>query len=171
MPLNQITKITKSPNDQIHVSTDYLMRKFPDRPVAGVGAVIFDQGRVLMVKRGRAPLKGEWSLPGGAVELGETLEAAVAREVLEETGLVVDVDRLVDVIDRVHRGADGRVEYHYIVVDYLCQPSRPAGAVPAAGTDADDVQWVAIEDLAALRVQSTAIAIIHKALGELRTST
>ena len=145
------------------------MRKFPDRPVAGVGAVIVDQGRVLLVKRGHAPLKGEWSLPGGAVELGETLEAAVAREVLEETGLVVDVGPVVEVIDRVHRDADGRVEYHYIVVDYLCEMSGPAGAGPAAGSDADDVQWVPIEDLAALRVQPTAIAVIHKALGELRT--
>ena len=145
------------------------MRKFPDRPVAGVGAVILDQGRVLLVKRGHAPLKGEWSLPGGAVELGETLEAAVAREVLEETGLVVDVGPVVEVIDRVHRDADGRVEYHYIVVDYLCQMSGSADAGPAAGSDADDVQWVPIEDLAALRVQATAIAVIRKALTELRS--
>jgi mutator protein MutT len=131
--------------------------------VAGVGAVVFDQGRVLMVKRGHAPLKGEWSLPGGAVELGETLEAAVAREVLEETGLVVDVGPLVEVVDRVHRDADGRVEYHYIVVDYLCQANDPADVGPLAGSDADDVQWVPIEDLAALRVQAAAIAVIEKA--------
>lgn len=144
------------------------MRKFPDRPVAGVGAVIVDQGCVLLVKRGHAPLKGEWSLPGGAVELGETLEAAVAREVLEETGLIVEVGPVVEVIDRVHRDANGRVEYHYIVVDYLCQVSAVADAGPIAGSDADDVQWVPIEDLAALRVQATAIAVIHKGLGELR---
>ena len=145
------------------------MRKFPNRPVAGVGAVIFDQGRVLLVKRGHAPLKGEWSLPGGAVELGETLEAAVAREVLEETGLVVDVGPVVEVVDRVHRDADGRVEYHYIVIDYLCHANDAADVGLAAASDADDVQWVAIADLAALRVQSAAIAVIHKALRELRS--
>jgi len=134
-----------------------------------VGALVFDQGRVLMVKRGHPPLKGEWSLPGGTVELGETLEAAVAREVLEETGLVVDVGPLVEVIDRVHRDADDRVEYHYVVVDYLCQANDPADVGPVAGSDADDVQWVPIEDLAALRVQTTAIAVIHKAFGQLGT--
>ena len=134
--------------------------------MVGVGAVVFDQGRVLMVRRGHAPLKGEWSLPGGAVELGETLEAAVAREVLEETGLVVDVGPVVEVIDRVHRDADGPVEYHYIVVDYLCQANDAADVGPVAGSDADDVQWVSLEDLAALRVQAAAIAVIHKALGQ-----
>ena len=137
--------------------------------MAGVGAVVFDaSGRVLLVKRAHAPLKGEWSLPGGAVELGETLEVAIAREVLEETGLIVEVGPVVEVVDRVHRDADGRVEYHYIVVDYLCQVSGRADVGLAAGSDADDVQWVPIEDLAAIRVQSTAIAVIHKALGELR---
>ena len=145
------------------------MTRYPERPVVGVGALVFDQGRVLMVKRGHPPLKGEWSLPGGTVELGETLEAAVAREVLEETGLVVDVGPLVEVIDRVHRDADDRVEYHYVVVDYLCQANDPADVGPVAGSDADDVQWVPIEDLAALRVQTTAIAVIHKAFGQLGT--
>ena len=144
-------------------------RQYPDRPIVGVGAVIVVEAKVVLIRRRFEPLKGQWSLPGGAVELGETLEAAVAREVLEETGLVVDVGPVVEVIDRVHRDADGRVEYHYIVVDYLCQMSRPADAGPAAGSDADDVQWVPIEDLAALRVQSTAIAVIRKALGELRS--
>ena len=101
----------------------------------GVGAVVLDGDRVLLVKRGHAPLKGEWSLPGGTVELGETLEAAVAREVLEETGLEVDVGPLVEVIDRVQRAPDGRVEYHFIVVDYLC---RGPGTDRSAGSDADD---------------------------------
>jgi ADP-ribose pyrophosphatase YjhB (NUDIX family) len=145
------------------------MRQFPDRPVAGVGAVIVERGRVLLVKRGHAPLKGEWSLPGGAVELGETLEAAVAREVLEETGLAVEVGAVVDVIDRVHRDGDGRVEYHYIVVDYLCRAQALASGGAAAGSDADDVRWVAIEDLAALGVQPTAIVVIRKAFGQLRS--
>ena len=97
-----------------------MTRSYPARPVVGVGAVVFDADRVLLVKRAHEPLKGEWSLPGGAVELGETLEAAVAREVLEETGLAVDVGPVVEVLDRVQHAADGRVEYHYVIVDYLC---------------------------------------------------
>jgi mutator protein MutT len=144
------------------------MRTYPERPVAGVGAVIFDEARVLLVKRGHAPLKGEWSLPGGAVELGETLEAAVAREVLEETGLVVEVGALVEVVDRVHRDAEGRIEYHYIVVDYLCRLSERSSEGPAAGSDAADVQWVPIDELAVLRVQPAAIAVIHKASSQRR---
>src|SRR5439155_11424714 len=90
------------------------------RPIVGVGAVIFDGDRVLLIKRGHEPLKGEWSLPGGRVELGETLGQAVAREVLEETGLVVDVGPVVEVLDRVHRTPDGRVEHHFVIIDYLC---------------------------------------------------
>ncbi len=141
------------------------MRQYPERPVAGVGAVVFDAaGRVLLVKRRHAPLKGEWSLPGGAVELGETLAAAVAREVLEETSLVVDVGPVVEVIDRVHRQSDGRVEYHYIVVDFLCHVNDLAAA-PAAGSDADDVRWVPVDDLSSLGVQQAAIGVIRKAFG------
>jgi ADP-ribose pyrophosphatase YjhB (NUDIX family) len=121
--------------------------------------------RVLLVKRGHEPLKGEWSLPGGAVELGEALETAVAREVREEAGLVVDVGPVVEVVDRIHRDADGRVEYHYVVVDYLCRLSGAAGVSATAGSDADDVQWAPVEDLGALNVSSAAIAVIRKARG------
>ena len=95
-------------------------RSFPARPIVGVGAVVVDDGRVLLVKRAQAPLKGEWSLPGGAVEVGETLSAAVQREVLEETGLVVSVGPIVEVLDRIHTDGDGRVEYHYVLIDYAC---------------------------------------------------
>jgi ADP-ribose pyrophosphatase YjhB (NUDIX family) len=137
------------------------MRRYPDRPVVGVGAVIVDGDRVLLVRRGHPPLKGEWSLPGGAVELGETLEAALKREILEETRLDVNVECLVDVVDRVHRGPDGRVEYHYVVVDYLC--TSRSNAV-AAGSDADDVMWVARAELPVYRVAETAIQVIDKAL-------
>jgi mutator protein MutT len=136
-------------------------RTFPERPVLGVGAVIFDAGRVLLVRRGHAPLQGEWSLPGGAVETGETLEAAVVREIREETGLDVLVGRLVEVVDRIHRLPDGRVEYHYVVVDYLCVPK---GSHPVPGSDAADVRWVPLHELDGYGVSSTARAVINKAL-------
>ena len=145
------------------------MRSFPDRPVVGVGAVIFDGSTVLLVKRGHAPLKGDWSLPGGAVELGETLEAAVVREIREETGLDVAVQSLVEAVDRIHHAADGRVEYHYVVVDFLCRPSNTSktsntAALPCAGSDADEVRWVPLEKLAAYHLSSAARAVIDKAL-------
>ena len=129
--------------------------------MVGVGAVIVDGDRVLLVRRGHAPLKGEWSLPGGAVELGETLEAALTREILEETSLHVRVEQLVDVVDRIHYTPDGRIEYHYVVVDYLCTPHSTA---PASGSDADEVKWVRRDELAAYSLSDAALRVIHKAL-------
>ena len=137
------------------------MRKFPERPVVGVGAVVLDGERVLLVKRGHEPLKGEWSLPGGAVELGETLEAAIAREVLEETGLAVEVGPVVEVFDRIYPASDGRVEYHYVLVDYLCRALHDR---IACGSDADEVRWVKPDELAAYRITEKATSVIHKAL-------
>jgi ADP-ribose pyrophosphatase YjhB (NUDIX family) len=139
------------------------LRTFPEQPIVGVGAVVFSGERVLLVKRGHAPLQGEWSLPGGAVELGEALETAVAREVKEEAGLVVDVGPVVEVVDRVHRDADGRVEYHYVVVDYLCQLTGPTAGSATAGSDADEIMWAPLEDLVALNVTAGAVAVIRKA--------
>ena len=138
------------------------MGNFPDRPVVGVGAVVLDGGRVLLVKRGHEPLKGEWSLPGGKVELGETLEAAIAREVLEETGLAVEVGPVIEVFDRIYRAPDGRVEYHYVLVDYLC---HSIGDRITSGSDADEVRWVATDDLAAYRLTEKATSVINKAFG------
>jgi 8-oxo-dGTP diphosphatase len=139
------------------------VRKFPDRPFVGVGAVVFDSaGRVLLARRGHEPLIGQWSLPGGAVELGETLEAAVAREVLEETGLVVEVGPVVEVLDRVEHASDGRVEYHFVIIDYLC---RAVGDHLVSGSDAEEVQWVRPDDLAAYRLTDKATRVINKAIG------
>jgi ADP-ribose pyrophosphatase YjhB (NUDIX family) len=130
--------------------------------VVGVGAVVISDDRVLLVRRGHEPLKGEWSLPGGAVELGESLTAAVAREVHEETGLDVEVGPLVEVVDRVQRGTDGRVAYHFVVVDYLCRPRGEARLT--RGSDADDVRWAGVGELWELGVTQVAIDVVHKAL-------
>jgi 8-oxo-dGTP diphosphatase len=125
-----------------------------------VGAVVLDGDRVLLVKRGHPPLKGEWSLPGGTVELGETLEAAVAREVLEETGLEVSVGQVVEVLDRVDRSPDGRIEYHFVIVDYVC---AVRGGSIASGSDAEDARWVTIRELPAYRLTAKANAVIVEA--------
>jgi ADP-ribose pyrophosphatase YjhB (NUDIX family) len=135
-------------------------RLFPARPVVGVGAVVVDRGRVLLVKRARPPLAGEWSLPGGAVEIGETLSAALQREVLEETGLLVEVGPIVEVLDRIHLDDAGRVEYHYVLLDYLC---TAVGGHLAAGTDAADARWATSTELPAYGLRSDAMAVIARA--------
>ena len=137
------------------------MRAFPLQPVAAVGAVILDRDRVLLVKRAHEPLKGEWSLPGGVVEIGERLEAALAREVAEETGLAIEIGPIVEVLDRIHTAPDGRVAFHYVIVDYVC---RPSGEVePTRGSDAEDARWVNIADLESYDVTEQAAAVIQKA--------
>jgi mutator protein MutT len=132
---------------------------YPDRPIVAVGAVILQRDCVLLVKRGREPLKGAWSLPGGMVEVGETLDSALAREVLEETGLSVEVGPVVEVLDRVQFDAAGRVEYHYVIIDYLCRAWTDR---LAHGSDADDVRWVPVEELDDLAVTKEAVAVIRK---------
>jgi len=134
--------------------------RFPLAPVVGVGAVIVKDGKVLIVKRGHEPRKGEWSLPGGRVELGETLVDALRREIREETGLEIDVGPVVEVFDRVHK-SDDRVEYHFVIVDYLC---RCVGGELCAGDDADDVQWIGPDELGDYGVNAFAQAVVAKAL-------
>jgi len=132
-------------------------RHYPDRPIVSVGAVILDGPRVLLVKRGQPPLKGQWSLPGGVVEGGETLHDALVREVGEETGLLVTVGPVVEVLDRITRDADGRVEYHYVIIDYAC---RLVGGTLACATDADDARWVERDEVAEYQVTTKVREVI-----------
>lgn len=115
-----------------------MRREFPETPLVGVGAVVVEDGRVLLVRRGTEPLKGHWSLPGGLVEVGEALSSAVVREVREETGLIVEPVELIEILDRIHREGE-RVRYHYVIADYLC---RVVGGALQAASDADAVRWV-----------------------------
>ena len=115
-----------------------MQREFPQTPLVAVGAVVVEDGRVLLVRRGSEPLKGHWTLPGGALEVGETLAAGVAREVREETGLEVEPFELVEILDRIHREGE-RVRYHYVIADYVC---RVTGGELCAASDADAVRWV-----------------------------
>jgi 8-oxo-dGTP diphosphatase len=141
-------------------------RDYPDRPIAGVGAVIIHEECVALVKRGRPPLQGEWSLPGGVVELGETLRAAAEREAREETGLMVKAGEVLEVLDRILPGRGGVPEYHYVLIDFLC---RVEGGELRAGGDAADVCWAGEAELARYRLEGPAIEVIRKAFLRSRT--
>jgi 8-oxo-dGTP diphosphatase len=141
-----------------------MQREFPEAPLVGVGAVVVDGFRILLVRRGREPLKGHWSLPGGMLEVGERLSDGVMREVREETGLIVEPLELVEVVDRIHREGE-RVRYHYVIADYLC---RVVGGELKAASDADDVRWVERaewnapdEDLGALRLDPVTVRVME----------
>jgi 8-oxo-dGTP diphosphatase len=151
-------------------------RRYPARPIVGVGAVILLSRAealragctgleaatgVVLVKRRFDPLAGRWSLPGGGVETGETLADAIAREVMEETGLTVEVGPVVDVFDRILLDADGRVQYHFVLIDYLC---RPIGGALLAGSDVADVVVAGAADLAPYDLTEKAHDVIRKAL-------
>jgi len=135
-------------------------REFPSAPLVAVGAVVVEQGRVLLVRRGAEPLKGHWSLPGGLLELGESLTDGVVREVREETGLVVEPVELIELLDRIHR-ADERVRYHYVIADYLC---RVTGGALRAASDAAAVRWVERAEWnshSALRLDPVTVRVIE----------
>jgi len=123
--------------------------------------LIFDPDqRLLIVERGREPLKGFWSLPGGVVQTGETLAEGIAREVLEETGLTVEPAEIVEIFERIMRDDEGRAEYHYVLVDYIC---RVTGGSLAAADDVSDVRWVSKQDLHDIRLTEGTLAVIEKA--------
>jgi ADP-ribose pyrophosphatase YjhB (NUDIX family) len=134
-------------------------REYPDRPVAGVGAVIIESGQILLVRRGAAPRAGHWSLPGGAQELGETFAETCVREVREETGLAVEVLGLVDVIDSITRDDAGRVRFHYLLADVLAKPS---GGMLKAGSDVADARWFTPDEAFALPLWSETERVIRK---------
>jgi mutator protein MutT len=137
-----------------------MQREFPLTPLVSVGAVIVEAGRVLLVRRGHEPMQGQWTLPGGLVELGEGLLNAVVREVREETGLVVEILQLIELVDRIHRDGE-RVRYHYVIADYLC---RVAGGQLQAASDADAVRWVEREEWnshSALRLDTITARVIE----------
>jgi len=136
-------------------------RQYPRRPIIGVGAVVLIDGRVLLVRRRFEPLAGQWSLPGGSLEVGETLEAGVVREILEETGLEVLTGPIIEVFDRITHDDDGRVQYHFVLVDYLC---RPVGGTLQAGSDVAAVALADPGDLDRFGLTEKAAAVIARAL-------
>ena len=141
-------------------------REFPDRPIVGVGAVIVDHktSRVVLVRRAAPPLQGEWSLPGGVVELGETLRAAAEREAREETGLAVEAGEVLEVFDRILPASDGRTQYHYVLVDFLCSLLR--GELRCGG-DAAEAVWAKPAELGKFKLEQPAMDVIRKAFEQI----
>ena len=140
-------------------------RRYPSRPFLGVGALIFDGAQILLVERGKEPLKGYWSLPGGILETGEKLEDAIRREVLEETGLEIEPLSIFEIFERIMPDAAGRTEYHYVLIDYLC---RPTGGQLQAASDVSRAMWVAEPNLAGYRLTDGTLAVIERAFAKLQ---
>ena len=138
-------------------------REYPDRPFIGIGAIIIEDGRVLLVKRGHAPLSGEWSIPGGVLELGETLREGVVREALEETGLTVKALELLGVFDRIVRDPGERTLYHYVLIDFFC---RPIAGEARSGGDADEVRWFTPNELSSLSLPEDTAEVIRTAFAK-----
>jgi ADP-ribose pyrophosphatase YjhB (NUDIX family) len=144
-----------------------MAREYPDRPVVGVGGVVIENGRALLIKRGSEPLLGQWSIPGGTLELGESLQEGVARELLEETGLEVEVLDMIEAFDRIFLDPAApdprnreRPKYHYVIVDYLCQ--RLAGKAQAA-SDVTDIAYATEDELEKFHLTATATRVLHRA--------
>lgn len=142
-------------------------REYPERPVVGIGGVIIEQSRTLLIRRGSEPLLGEWSIPGGALELGESLQKGVARELLEETGVEVRVLDLIEVFDRIFLGdksttpeTKGRPRFHFVIADYLCE--RLSGE-PRAGSDVTDIAFAREDELTRFHLTETATRVLKKA--------
>jgi len=136
-----------------------MQREFPEVPLVGVGAVIIEEARVLLVKRAHPPLQAQWSIPGGVLEVGELVRDAAIREAREETGLIVEPADLLGVYDRVLRNAEQRVQYHYVLIDFLC---RRVGGQLQAASDAAEVRWFTREELHTLKLAEDTQDVIRK---------
>jgi ADP-ribose pyrophosphatase YjhB (NUDIX family) len=136
-----------------------MQREYPEQPLVGVGAIIIENSRVVLVKRAHPPLQAQWSIPGGVLEVGELVREAAVREAREETGLTVEPGELLGVYDRVLRDPGDRVQYHYVLVDFLCR--RVSGELQAAD-DAAGVRWFAREELPALNLAEDTLEVVHK---------
>ncbi len=134
-------------------------RFYPSQPVVGVGVVILCNGKILLEKRKGEPGKGKWSVPGGLVELGESVENAVMREVKEETGLEVDSPKLIDVVDNIIRDENGEVKYHFVILDYFV---KLKGGELEAADDAEELEWVALDDVEKYDLTKTFRAFIQR---------
>ena len=142
-------------------------REYPERPMVGVGGVVISKGRALLVRRGSAPLEGQWSIPGGMLEVGETILEGVRRELAEETGIEVRVGELIEVFERITPDSSGKTQYHFVVLDYLCEV---VSGVARAGSDVVDVAWAAPPELARYSISETATRVIMKAFEIARRS-
>jgi ADP-ribose pyrophosphatase YjhB (NUDIX family) len=138
-----------------------MKREYPEHPIIGVGAVIVEGGRVLLVRRDTEPLRGEWSVPGGMLELGEKLRDGVCREALEETGVTVEPGEVLEVFDSIFTDGLGKTQYHYVLIDYLC---RPISGVAQAGSDVSDVRWISLEALPAMGLRQSVEQVVRKGL-------
>ena len=143
-----------------------MKRDYPEHPIIGVGAVIIRGDCALLVRRATEPLKGEWSVPGGVLELGEKLRDGAAREALEETGLHVEVGEVLDVFDSIFTDAEGRTQYHFVLIDLLC---HPASGEATAGSDVSEVRWVAQADLDAMNLRASIGQVVRKGLAATRS--
>jgi ADP-ribose pyrophosphatase YjhB (NUDIX family) len=141
-----------------------LNREFPEHPLIGVGSIIIEGDRVVLVKRAHPPIQGQWSIPGGVLEVGEMLREAAIREAREETGLVVEPGELLGVFDRILRDPDHRVQYHYVLIDFLC---RKVGGELVAASDAAEVRFFTREELTTLRLAEDTFEVIQKAFAKL----
>src|ERR1700722_18077750 len=133
-------------------------RQYPERPIQGVGALIFERDRILLVERGKEPLKGYWSLPGGVLEVGETLEEGIVREVREETGLEVKTLGVLEIFERIIRDSQGAPEYHYVLIDYIC---RVTGGTLAAADDVSRAAWIQRRLLPGYRITEGTLPVIE----------
>ena len=140
-------------------------RRYPTRPFLGVGALIFENGKLLIVERASDPFKGYWSLPGGILECGETLDHGVRREVLEETGLEIEPLSVFEIFERIIPDTEGKAEYHYVVIDYLC---RRTGGELAPASDVSAVAWVSDQNLGDYRLTDGTLTVIERAFAKLQ---